>query len=76
MRLQKADVSGGPPYGIWLPTGAADAPWVEDDLHTGAFITYLRSALLEWAGIPGWQREPELTPPEELLALAATLQRF
>lgn len=74
--LHKADVSGGAAYAIWLPDGAADAPWTEDDLHPGPFVEYLRRALLDCAGLPGWRREPGRTPPPELLELAATLERF
>ncbi len=74
--LHKADVSGGEAYAIWLPDAAADAPWTEDDLHPGPFVDYLRRALLDWAGLPGWQREPALAPPPQLFALAATLERF
>jgi len=71
------------PYGIDLPDGGADAPWRNDDLHAGAtFVGYLRAALLDWAGFPGWaRREPEFARPrqpfpDELQRLAAGLERF
>jgi hypothetical protein len=81
--LHKAQVSGGEPYGIELPEAGADAPWRNDDLHAGAtFVTYLRSALLDWAGFPGWARpapdfaRPQQPFPDELTRLATALERF
>jgi hypothetical protein len=81
--LHKAQVSGGEPYGIELPEAGADAVWHNDDLHEGAtFVAYLRSALLDWAGFPGWARNapdfarPSQPFPDELRRLAAGLERF
>jgi len=82
--LHKADVSGGPPYGIELPDPSADPRWHNDDVHEGAtFVGYLRSALLRWAGFPGWARvapggttRPRPPFPPDLAALAARLEPF
>jgi hypothetical protein len=80
--LHKADVSGGAPYSIWVPDAAADARWEFDDLHETAFVGYLRSALLDWGGFPGWARRvPAWAAPTEpwppLLAdLTARFERF
>jgi hypothetical protein len=79
----KIDVSGGAPYSIGLPNAGVDALWDGDPLHPQTlFVDYLRSALLEWGGFPGWgRREPEWAAPQEpwpqLLAdLAAEFERF
>jgi hypothetical protein len=50
--LHKDNVSGGAPYAISLPNTAFDAP-VEQEWHGAAFVTYLRTAILEWGGFPG-----------------------
>jgi hypothetical protein len=82
--FHKADVSGGSPYGIELPGDAIDPLWLNDDVHDGVtFVGYLRSALLRWAGFPGWARvDPEGTGrprppfPPDLARLAAQLEPF
>lgn len=82
--LHKDDVSGGAPYGIELPDPSIDPRWHHDDVHAGAtFVGYLRSALLRWAGFPGWARadpdgsgRPRPPFPPDLTALAARLERF
>lgn len=81
--MHKADVSGGPPYFVGLPNRSVDALWENDTLHPQTlFVDYLRSALLEWGGFPGWaRREPDFARPnqpfpEALRRLAADLERF
>lgn len=82
--FHKADVSGGPPYGIELPDTSLDPLWLNDDLHAGkSFVGYARSALLAWAGFPGWAREdPDGTGgghqpfPSDLAQLAERLEAF
>jgi hypothetical protein len=39
--LHKANISGGPPYALWLPDPGAD-PIVRDESHRLAFTDYLR----------------------------------
>jgi hypothetical protein len=75
--FHKADVSGGPPYGVELPDDAIDPTWRNDDAHPDAtFVGYLRSALLRHAGFPGWAR-PDAPPlPPDLAALAQRLEPF
>lgn len=51
----KSNISGGSPYGIVVPSAAADAPllytpWDDDS----TFVEYLRLSF-EWAGFPGLQ---------------------
>jgi hypothetical protein len=80
--LHKADVSGDSPYSIWLPDAGVDAPWAFDDLHETSFVGYLRSAILEWGGFPGWARRsprsvvPTEPWPERLAELTSTFERF
>jgi hypothetical protein len=52
----KEDVSGGPPYTIWLPNAAIDAP-LEYEWHKTTFVGYLRECF-RWGGFPGWARLP------------------
>ena len=60
--LQKANVSGSGPYYIDLPSEGADAK-VRDAPFKGTFVQYLRDAILNWGGFPGWSEAPEV-PPE------------
>ena len=52
--LHKADLSGGPPYGIEVPNGAVDGVVLWEP-HQTTFVNYLRTAF-HWAGFPGWSR--------------------
>jgi hypothetical protein len=80
--LHKADVSGSAPYAVGVPDAGVDAPWLRDDLHRCSFVEYLRIALLQWGGFPGWaRREPDWASPTEpwprsLAELAAGFERF
>ena len=81
--LHKADISGGAPYGIDLPAPGVDAMWDNDEAHSGlTFVEYLRSALLEWGGFPGWaRRDSEFASPEEpwpalLEEITTSFERF
>lgn len=53
--LHKADISGGPPYCVWLPDAGAD-PLVRHEAHALSFTGYLRLAF-EGRGFTrdGWQ---------------------
>lgn len=69
-RLNKADVSGGSPYGVALPDASVDPVWLNDELHPATtFVGYLRWALLRAGGFPAG-------PPELQRALAARLRAF
>lgn len=82
--FHKADVSGGAPYEIELPDASTDPLWLNDDLHEGkTFVGYARSALLEWAGFPGFAREdpdetgrPHQPFPADLAELTRRLEAF
>jgi hypothetical protein len=82
--FHKADVSGGAPYEIELPDASIDPLWLNDDLHKGeTFVGYARSALLKWAGFPGFARkdpdgdgEPHQPFPADLAELAGRLTAF
>jgi hypothetical protein len=52
--LHKADISGGAPYAMAVPDGAADAILLHER-HATTFVNYLRIAF-EWGGFPGWDR--------------------
>jgi hypothetical protein len=61
--LHKANISGGMPYGVFLPDPGADALWRFDDLHDGLFfVEYLRRVIGD-GGLPGWRRTPGDRPP-------------
>ena len=79
--LHKANVSGGPPYGVEVPNEGADGLLLWEP-HQTTFCNYLRIAF-RMGGMPGWQREPALLddwalpsdpPPAELLELARRLR--
>ena len=61
--LHKANVSGGDPYAIALPNSGADAR-VEDAPEDSLFVEYLRIAILDWGGFPGWRGHSD--PPPDL----------
>jgi hypothetical protein len=50
----KEDVSGGPPYTIWLPNAAIDTP-LENERHHTTFVDYLLMCF-RWGAFPGWDR--------------------
>ena len=51
--LHKANISGGPPYGVELPFLGAD-PILHGERHGLPFMDYLRMSF-RWAGFPGLQ---------------------
>jgi hypothetical protein len=53
--LHKADISGGPPYGVELPFLGADPIWVNEE-HQLPFVDYLRLCF-QWAGFPRLERD-------------------
>jgi hypothetical protein len=52
--LHKANISGGPAYGIELPYLGADAPLVNEE-HALPFVDYLRLCF-RWGGFPRLER--------------------
>ncbi|MCW3014504.1 MAG: hypothetical protein JWO02_1596 [Solirubrobacterales bacterium] len=74
--LHKADISGGPPYGLAVPDASADGRWLYDSLHPAhGFVGYLRAVIAD-GGLPGWRRTPGDTPPALLDKLVADLLPF
>jgi hypothetical protein len=74
--LHKADISGGPPYGVAVPDASADGAWLYDSLHPDhGFVGYLREVIAD-GGLPGWRRAPGDTPPPLLDHLVADLLPF
>ncbi len=73
--LHKADISGGAPYSIWLPSTSAD-PIVHDEPHDLRFTDYLRLAFAE-AGFV-LRREPPVDAEAEawLASLELELEPF
>lgn len=61
----KADISGGPAYGVEFPCPAADAKF-QNEPHGVTFVDYLRVALA-WAGLPGFDRLPSSDVPRSLI---------
>jgi hypothetical protein len=51
-------------YSITLPNASADCLF-EDEWRNISFVNYLRKAF-EWAGFPGWERDPN--PPREMIS--------
>ena len=51
-------------YSITLPNASADWQF-EDEWRNTTFVNYLRKAF-EWAGFPGWERDP--SPPREMIS--------
>ena len=60
--LHKANVSGGDPYMIAVPSALADAP-LDGEPHNVGFVAYLRIALA-WGGFPGWDQAGAPVPGE------------
>jgi hypothetical protein len=50
--LHKANVSGGGPYSVKVPSGGVDGRVFEEP-HETSFVEYLRTAF-RWAGLPGF----------------------
>ena len=71
--LHKDNVSGGDPYGLYLPNPAADFTLVYER-HDLPFVAYLRLAILRWGGFPGLEGRGEPFAP--LAALVADLEPF
>ncbi len=72
--LHKDNVSGGAPYGFFLPNGSCDAI-VANEWHNVPFVEYLREAILGWGGFPGLSRSKD-PPPREILNLRKNLIAF
>lgn len=53
-RLHKANISGGPPYGLELPFAGADPVFANEE-HGLPFVEYLRLCF-RWAGFPRLER--------------------
>jgi hypothetical protein len=71
--LYKDNVSGGDPYGVYLPKPSADFVFLYErrDLY---FVPYLRLAILHWGGFPGLAERGERFEP--LSNLIAGLEPF
>lgn len=54
--FHKDNVSGGGPYGFSLPNASIDGVLVNEG-HDLTFVSYLRFAILEWGGFPGFGSE-------------------
>lgn len=67
-RLHKADISGGPPYGVTIPNDGIDGLVLFEE-HQTTFSNYLRIAF-RWAGMPGLSR-PDAPPldPDTVAAI-------
>jgi hypothetical protein len=74
--LHKANISGGPPCGVYVPDPAPDPIWRHDTLHAShTFVAYLRAAIGD-AAVPGWRRTPGDTPPPAVDELVGGLLVF
>jgi hypothetical protein len=71
--LHKDNVSGGDPYGLYLPTPSADFLFL-NQRHGLHFVPYLRLAILDWGGFPGLANTE--VPFEPLHSLVAGLEPF
>jgi hypothetical protein len=65
--LHKANISGGPPYGVEYPSADADTRLCYE-WHNTTFVKYLRTCF-RWGGFPGFERVPESERPSDHLAL-------
>lgn len=66
----KANVSGGPPYGVLFPSAKADELFAGGPL---TFVQYLRTAF-KWGGFPGFEKvKPAKRPADQLCYLTAEL---
>jgi hypothetical protein len=60
--LHKDNVSGGDPYGVYLPNPSADFVFLYEQ-HSLHFVSYLRLAILQWGGLPGLAERGEQFEP-------------
>ena len=73
--LHKANISGGPPYGIELPFLGAD-PIFANEAHGLQFVDYLRLCF-RWAGFPRLERHAGRTDVREFVsAMSNGLEPF
>jgi hypothetical protein len=70
--LHKANVSGGDPYEIAIPSLGADAV-LENERHRLMFVDYLRLCF-RYGGFPGYDGQEEA--PAEIVELSAGVQPF
>jgi hypothetical protein len=56
--VHKAGYSGGTPYYVHLPDGRADGSVTLDVKGETYFVDYLRHAILDWGGFPGFEEAP------------------
>jgi hypothetical protein len=71
--LHKDNVSGGSPYGLYLPEPSMDFKFMYEP-NKLLFLPYLRLAILKWGGFPGL--EGTGTTFEPLNSLTADLEDF
>lgn len=71
--LHKDNVSGGDPYGVYLPDPSADFVF-SNERHGLCFVLYLRLAILTWGGFPGLDGQSVRFEP--LGGLVAGLEPF
>ncbi len=76
--LHKANISGGPPYGVRVPNLGVDGLLLWEP-HQTTFVNYLRIAF-HWGGCPGWSRgeldgwaRPTEPVPRSLAELASEM---
>ncbi len=73
--LHKANISGGPPYGLELPFHGAD-PTFENEAHCLPFVEYLRLCF-RWGGFPRLERHSERADVREFVSeIAHGLEPF
>jgi len=60
--LHKANISGGGPYNLRVPSTGADTR-LQDSPYELGFVDYLRHAFF-WGGFPGWKAARTAPPPE------------
>jgi hypothetical protein len=66
--FHKDNVSGGEPYGVYLPDSAADFVF-RNERHKLHFVPYLRFALLERGSFPGLpETDQQMVPLQQLTA--------
>ncbi len=76
--LHKAEISGGPPYGLLVPNDGIDGLLL-GERHQTTFVNYLRICF-GWGGFPGWYigerpdwAMPPPHPPDLITDLAESL---
>jgi hypothetical protein len=65
--VHKDNESGGDPYGFELPNPSADFILMNEN-HNLLFVPYLRLAILQWGGFPGFESLSRFEPARELIA--------